>query len=90
MPTLYGLPTALEAISSGATADADRADGTGTAQTFTTGYSATGVIEYRTNRTAGSPATALDVASLYLIDNATADRIAVTGPDYVGGIPDLP
>ena len=80
---LVWLTTALEAISSGATADADRADGTGAAQTFTTGYSATGVIEYRTNRTAGSPATALDVVSLYLIDNATADRIAVTGPDYV-------
>ena len=74
------LGTALEATAT-ATAEATRADGTGLAQTFTAGYSGTGVIEYRTNRT--DSGTALDVASLYLIDNATADRIVVTGPDYV-------
>ena len=43
------------------------------------------MIEYRTNRTTGTDpnVTALDVASLYLIDNSNADRIVVTGPDYV-------
>ena len=78
---LAWLGTALEATAS-ATAATGRDDGTGAAQTFTTAYTGTDVIEYRTNRTAGSPAAPLDVASLYLINNAAADRIVVTGPDY--------
>ena len=72
---LAWLGTALEATAT-ATADGTRADGSDAAQTFTTGYSATGVIEYRTSRAS------LDVASLYLIDNGDSDRIVVTGPDY--------
>ena len=81
---LAWLTAALGAIGSTATADTARADSTVDGEkTFTTGYSATGVTEYRTNRTTGSPATALDVASLYLVDNGDADRIVVTGPDYV-------
>ena len=81
---LAWLSTALETTLSPATG---RADGTGAAQTFTTGYSATGVIEYRTNRTTGTApnTTALDVASLYLIDNSDADRIVVAGPEYASG-----
>ena len=50
-------------------------------ETFTAAYTGTNLVEYRTNRTASGPA-ALDVARLYLIDNADADRIVVTGPDY--------
>ena len=83
---LTWLTAALGAISSTATADTARADSTDDDEkTFTTGYSATGVTEYRTNRTTGTApnVTALDVASLYLVDNGDADRIVVTGPDYV-------
>ena len=83
---LTWLTAALGAISSTATADTARADSTDDDEkTFTTGYSATGVTEYRTNRTTGTApnVTALDVASLYLVDNDAADRIVVTGPDYV-------
>ena len=78
---LAWLGAALEATA-GATAATARADGSGAAQTFTAGYTGTGVIEYRTNRTASGAA--LDVASLYLVDGtgATGDRIVVTGPDY--------
>ena len=78
---LAWLGTALEATAS-ATAATGRDDGTGAAQTFTAAYTGTDVIEYRTNRTAGSPAAPLDVASLYLIDNGSDDRLVVTGPDY--------
>ena len=78
---LAWLGTALEATAS-ATAATGRDDGAGAAQTFTAAYTGTDVIEYRTNRTAGSPAAPLDVASLYLIDNGADDRIVVTGPDY--------
>ena len=75
------LSAALETSVSAATG---RDDGTGAAQTFTTAYTGTDVIEYRTNRTTGTApnVTALDVASLYLINNADADRLVVTGPDY--------
>ena len=78
---LAWLGTALEATAS-ATAATGRDDGTGAAQTFTAAYTGTDVIEYRTNRTAGSPAAPLDVASLYLIDNGSDDRLVVTGADY--------
>ena len=83
---LAWLTTALGAIDSTVAADTARADSTVDGEkTFTTGYSTTGVIEYRTNRTTGTTpnVTALDVASLYLVDNSDADRIVVTGPDYL-------
>ena len=78
---LAWLSAALETSVSAATG---RDDGAGAAQTFTTAYTGTDVIEYRTNRTTGTApnVTALDVASLYLINNADADRLVVTGPDY--------
>ena len=70
------------ALETSVTAATGRDDGSDDAQTFTTAYTGTNLVEYRTNRTAGSPAAPLDVASLYLIDNGSDDRLVVTGADY--------
>ena len=64
------------ALETSVTAATGRDDGSDDAQTFTTAYTGTNLVEYRTSRSG------LDVASLYLIDNGADDRIVVPGPDY--------
>ena len=66
------LTSALEATLAD---DSTRADGTGAAQTYTKGRTATGIIAYETTRGGSN-------TRMYIVDNGGRDRLLVAGPEY--------
>ena len=66
------LTSALEATLAD---DSTRADGTGAAQTYTKGRTATGIIAYETTRGGSN-------TRMYIVDNGDRDRLLVAGPEY--------